>query len=80
VKTIFVNIFGGIMRCDVIARGILSAMDTVKLKVPLVVRLQGTNMALANEMIAASGKHIVSIPDFNEAAKQACVLAGVLKK
>lgn len=79
VKAIFVNIFGGIMKCDVIARGILKAMETVHLTVPLVVRLQGTNMQAANDLIEKSGKSVVSVPDFNEAAKKVCLLAGIVK-
>jgi len=75
VKAILVNIFGGIMRCDVIARGILNAMKTVNLNVPLVVRLQGTNMDQANDIIRKSGLKIESRTDLDDAARTACQLA-----
>jgi succinyl-CoA synthetase beta subunit len=55
VKGILVNIFGGIMRCDVIAEGVIAAVKEVGLKVPLVVRLEGTNVELGKEILAESG-------------------------
>jgi succinyl-CoA synthetase beta subunit len=55
VKAIFVNIFGGIMRCDVIAEGVIAATRSMGLKVPLVVRLEGTNVELGRKMLAESG-------------------------
>lgn len=69
VKAVLVNIFGGIMRCDVIADGIVSAAREVKLNVPLVVRLQGTNMDLGHQILAASGLEILSENDFSQAAQ-----------
>lgn len=60
VKGIFVNIFGGIMKCDVIATGVIEAARQVSLKVPLVVRLEGTNVALGKQMLAESGLNIVA--------------------
>ena len=68
VKAILVNIFGGIMKCDIIASGIVEAVKTVKLNVPLVVRLDGTNAELSKEIIAASGLPIISASDLHEAA------------
>jgi succinyl-CoA synthetase beta subunit len=75
VKTILVNIFGGIMRCDVIAEGIISAVNQLKLDIPLVVRLQGTKVEEAKKMIAASGLKIYSNDDLDEAALKAVALA-----
>ena len=60
VKGILVNIFGGIMRCDIIAEGIIAAAKEVKLHVPLVVRLEGTNVELGKKMLAESGLPILS--------------------
>jgi succinyl-CoA synthetase beta subunit len=58
VKGIFVNIFGGIMKCDIIATGIVEAAKQVSLQVPLIVRLEGTNVAKGKEILAASGLNI----------------------
>ena len=68
VKAILVNIFGGIMKCDIIASGIVEAVKTIKLNVPLVVRLDGTNAELSKEIIAKSGLPIISASDLHEAA------------
>ena len=68
VKAILVNIFGGIMKCDIIASGIVEAVKTVKLNVPLVVRLDGTNADISKEIIAKSGLPIISASDLHEAA------------
>jgi succinyl-CoA synthetase beta subunit len=68
VKGILVNIFGGIMRCDVIAQGIVSAANEVDLHVPLVVRLEGTNVAIGKEILNRSGLNIVSADDLGDAA------------
>ncbi len=68
VKGILVNIFGGIMRCDVIAEGVVAAAKEVELGVPLVVRLEGTNVELGKEIIAASGLDIISGEDLGDAA------------
>lgn len=72
VKSIFVNIFGGIVNCATVAKGIVNAMKTVNLKVPLIVRLQGTNMIEGNEVLKNSGLNIQSELDFERAAKKAC--------
>ena len=69
VKIIMVNIFGGIVKCDVIAEGIVEAVKTTELKVPVVVRFEGTNMALAREIISNSGLKIVSAGSLREAAQ-----------
>jgi len=70
VKAILVNIFGGIMKCDVIAGGIVEAAKELKLSVPLVVRLQGTNVELGKEILAKSGLQIVPATTMNEAAEK----------
>ena len=70
VKGILVNIFGGIMRCDVIAEGVLAAVKEVGLQVPLVVRLEGTNVDLGKEILANSGLAIVPADDLGDAAKK----------
>jgi succinyl-CoA synthetase beta subunit len=74
VKAILVNIFGGIMPCDRIARGIIAAVNTTGLKVPLVVRLEGTNVEEGKATIAASGLDIVSADDLEDAARKAAKL------
>jgi succinyl-CoA synthetase beta subunit len=71
VKCILVNIFGGIMKCDVIANGVIAAVHEVGLKVPLVVRLAGTNVDLGRKLLAESGLDIISAGDLNEAAEAA---------
>ena len=70
VKGILVNIFGGIMRCDVIAEGVVAAAREVKLAVPLVVRLEGTNVAEGKRIMADSGLPIISADDLGDAAKK----------
>lgn len=71
VKCILVNIFGGIMRCDVIANGIVEAARQVELRVPLVVRLEGTNVELGKEILAKSGLPIISADGMTDAAQKA---------
>jgi succinyl-CoA synthetase beta subunit len=70
VKGILVNIFGGIMRCDVVAEGIIAAVREVGLTVPLVVRLEGTNVELGKEIIAKSGLNVISADDLDDAAQK----------
>jgi len=76
VKGILVNIFGGIMKCDTIVTALLSAYDTIGIKVPLVVRLEGTNVELARKMLAESGKKITIGTDLTDAAKKAVASLG----
>ncbi len=76
VKCILVNIFGGIMKCDVIANGIVEAARQVKLTVPLVVRLEGTNVELGKEILAKSGLPIISADGMSDAAQKAVNAAG----
>jgi succinyl-CoA synthetase beta subunit len=68
VKGILVNIFGGIMKCDVIAEGVIAAVKEVGLKVPLVVRLEGTNVDLGKKIIRESGLNVIPADDLNDAA------------
>jgi succinyl-CoA synthetase beta subunit len=70
VKAILVNIFGGIMRCDTIAEGVIAACKAVNLKVPLVVRMKGTNEDLGKKMLAESGLPIISADSMAEAAQK----------
>jgi succinyl-CoA synthetase beta subunit len=65
-----VNIFGGIMRCDIIAEGIVAAVKDIHLTIPLVVRLEGTNVELGKEIFAKSGLPILSLDDLSQAAKR----------
>jgi len=70
VKGILVNIFGGIMKCDVIAEGVIAAVKEVGLKVPLVVRLEGTNVDLGKKIINESGLNVISADDLDDAAQK----------
>ena len=70
VKGILVNIFGGIMKCDVIAEGVIAAVKEVGLKVPLVVRLEGTNVQLGKEIISKSGLNVIPADDLDDAAQK----------
>ena len=71
VKAILVNIFGGIMRCDIIAEGIITAVKDVGITIPVVVRLEGTNVDLGKKMLRESGLNIISAENLTDAAKQA---------
>ena len=70
VKGILVNIFGGIMRCDTIAEGVIAAVKEVGLKVPLVVRLEGTNVELGKKIISESGLNVIPADDLDDAAQK----------
>ena len=71
VKAILVNIFGGIMKCDIIAQGIINAAKTLNLSVPLVVRLEGTNVEAGKKLIADSGLAVIAADDLADAAQKA---------
>jgi len=75
VKAILVNIFGGIMRCDIIAEGVVTAAKSLGLSVPLVVRLEGTNVEKGKEILAASKLNIISAADMGDAAKKVVLAA-----
>jgi succinyl-CoA synthetase beta subunit len=77
VKGILVNIFGGIMKCDVIAEGVIAAVKEVGLTVPLVVRLEGTNVDLGKKVISDSGLNVISADDLDDAARK--IVAAVRK-
>ena len=76
VKAVLVNIFGGIMQCDTIVTALLSAYDKIGFNVPLVVRLEGTNVDLARKMLAESGKNIITATDLTDAAKKVVATLG----
>ena len=71
VKAIFVNIFGGIMRCDFVAEGIISAVKNVNLTIPLIVRLSGTNADIGRKLLNESGLKLIAVSDMDEGARQA---------
>lgn len=75
VKAVLVNIFGGIMKCDIIAQGIVIAVKEVGLKLPLVVRLEGTNVEIGKKILKESGLNIVSADTMNDAAKKVVQLS-----
>jgi succinyl-CoA synthetase beta subunit len=77
VEGILVNIFGGIMKCDIIAEGVIAAVREVGLKVPLVVRLEGTNVELGKAIIAESGLNVIAADDLDDAAQK--IVAAVKK-
>ena len=70
VKGILVNIFGGIMKCDIIARGVLAAVKAVGLQVPLVVRLTGTNEELGKQIVRESGLNVIPADNLDDAAQK----------
>jgi len=79
VKAILVNIFGGIMKVDVIAQGIINAAKTVRLSVPVVVRLEGTNVEKGKQLLKKSGVELISADDLADAAQKAVKAAGAAK-
>ena len=76
VKALLVNIFGGIMKCDVIAAGIVNAARQVGVRVPLVVRLEGTNVEKGKQILAESGVDVVAADDLDDAAAKAVAALG----
>jgi succinyl-CoA synthetase beta subunit len=76
VKAILVNIFGGIMKCDIIAQGIINAAKTLKLSVPLVVRLEGTNVEKGKQLLKESGLALIAADDLADAAQKVVAAAG----
>ena len=75
VKSVFINIFGGIIHCDMIANGIIEAIKEINFKLPLVVRFQGTNAAQGRDIINQASMGVISVDDFTEAAKKAVEFA-----
>ncbi len=80
VKGVLVNIFGGIMKCDIIARGVIAAARNVQIRVPLVVRLEGTNVQLGREILAQSGLAITAADSLSDAAQKIVKLVAAEKK
>jgi len=78
VKTILVNIFGGIMRCDVIAMGIINAAKNIGMKKPIIIRLKGTNVEEAKKLIAACGFKLIVTDDLEDAASKAVNIANIV--
>jgi succinyl-CoA synthetase beta subunit len=76
VKAVLINIFGGIMRCDVIAQGVIDAVKEVGVTIPVIVRLEGTNVELGRKMLAESGLSILASDDLDAAAKMAVSAVG----
>ncbi|RPA96498.1 succinate-CoA ligase [Choiromyces venosus 120613-1] len=79
VTAIFVNIFGGIVRCDAIAKGLIATVENMNLRIPIVARLQGTNMQEAQKLISESGLKIFSFEDLQDAAEKAVQFSKVVK-
>jgi succinyl-CoA synthetase beta subunit len=75
VKAVLINIFGGIMRCDVLATGVVEAAKEMELRVPLVVRLEGTNVELGRQILADSGLRITTASDMADAARKVVAAA-----
>ena len=78
VKGVLVNIFGGIMRCDVIAEGVIAAAKELKIKVPLVVRLEGTKVEEGKKLMSESGIDIITAENLSDAAKK--IVSSVMKE
>merc|ERR1712048_220785 len=79
VNALLVNIFGGIMRCDVIAEGIIAAARELNLSTPIVVRLQGTNVNEAKEMMANSGMKLIPVDNLDEAARLSVKISKIVE-
>jgi succinyl-CoA synthetase beta subunit len=79
VKAIFVNIFGGIMKCDVIAMGVINAAQAIGMKKPIIIRLKGTNVEAANKLIEGSGFRMIVEDDFDKAAEKAVKMTEIIK-
>jgi succinyl-CoA synthetase beta subunit len=77
VKALFINIFGGILRCDVLAQGIVDAVKEVDVKIPIVVRLEGTNVEIGRDILAKSGLKITPAADMGDGARKVIAAAGL---
>ena len=75
VKAVFINVFGGILRCDRLAEGVIAAVKTLGLRLPVVVRMEGTNVELGRKMLAESGLHLTNADDMGDGAHKAVALA-----
>jgi len=76
VKAVFINIFGGILRCDVLAAGVIAAVKELGVPVPIVIRMKGTNVEEGKKMLADSGLNFATADAMNEAADKVVALAG----
>ena len=75
VKAVFINVFGGILRCDRLAEGVIAAIHTLGLRLPVVVRMEGTNVELGRKMLVESGLHLTNAEDMGDGARKAVALA-----
>jgi succinyl-CoA synthetase beta subunit len=75
VKAVFINVFGGILRCDRLAEGVIAAVKTLGLRLPVVVRMEGTNVELGRKMLAESGLHLTNADDMGDGARKVVALA-----
>ena len=75
-QAVLINIFGGIVRCDLIAEGVIGAVNEVGVEVPVVVRLEGNNAELGREVLAESGLNIIAATSLTDAAQQVVAAAG----
>ena len=75
VKAVFINVFGGILRCDRLAEGVIAAVHKLGLRLPVVVRMEGTNVELGRKMLAESGLHLTNADDMGDGARKAVALA-----
>jgi succinyl-CoA synthetase beta subunit len=75
VKAVFINVFGGILRCDRLAEGVIAAVKTLGLRLPVVVRMEGTNVELGKKMLSESGLHLTNAEDMGDGARKAVALA-----
>jgi succinyl-CoA synthetase beta subunit len=76
VRAVFINIFGGILRCDVLATGVVSAAKDLGIKVPVVVRMEGTNVEVGQQILRDSGLNFTIADGMKDGAKKVVVLAG----
>ena len=75
VKAVFINVFGGILRCDRLAEGVIAAVRTLGLRLPVVVRMEGTNVELGKKMLAESGLALTTADDMGDGARKVVALA-----
>jgi succinyl-CoA synthetase beta subunit len=75
VKVVYINVFGGILRCDRLAEGVIAAVHSLGLRLPVVVRMEGTNVELGRKMLAESGLHLTNAEDMGDGARKAVTLA-----
>ena len=79
VRAVFINVFGGILRCDRLAAGLIAAVRKLGLKMPVVVRMEGTNVELGRRMLDESGLNFTSAADMGDGARKAVALAGAAR-